>query len=220
MATATIYADISDNVVNSNNTVLATAQDGSALTLNTVTDLECSAQQYDGGDGAFYCSESFLAFDSTGILAAGDTVTAATFSFKKKTATDTPGTVEIRLFDWGAAVNTTDWRSRAQLGALTLLADGNPHSTAVDSFFAFTDVAGPSNIVKNGVTRIVMNLADHRLGNTPPASPTVPSFKFYSADNTGTSSDPKLEVTYTPLVNVSRPLLSAQQQAVARASRW
>lgn len=189
MPTVTIYASTSDNEIRSEDAVRANAANGTGtLALQTVTNTSIEV----GSFGSFTYQEGFFAFDATGVIPVGAIISSAVFSFTKAFTGTDPGTVEIRLYDWGAAVDTGDFRSKANLDAATLLADGNPNATAVDAEFSFTNVAAPANIVANGVTRVVMATANQRTGTASDGQ-----FKMYAADETGTTKDPKLVVTYT-----------------------
>jgi len=138
--------------------------------------------------------ESFFAFDTSSIPD-GDTVSAAVLnltSYQNFSTTDF--TIEARLHDWGASLTTADWVAGASLSGKTLLAHRDTASGwTVDTAYDLTDDAFAANVNKTGTTRLLL-CSDHTTANTAPTG--LEYVDAYSADQTGTTRDPKLTVTY------------------------
>ena len=139
----------------------------------------------------------FLGFDTSSIPD-GDVIDSVVLSiahFTDNTATVT-NVVEVRAYDWGTAVETTDWIPGANLGSSTLLATatsspGNRFGTGYKDFTSQGAFAAAIN--KTGFTRVVICTDRMRLGTVPTDDETI--HPFY-AEKTGTSQDPKLVVTH------------------------
>jgi len=141
----------------------------------------------------FFVYESFLAFDTSSV-GSGSTVSAAVLNLTCNTSSSASSfTCETRMYDWGANLTTADYISGASL-TQTLVASVDTGSLADGAHVDFTDVALPANINKTGSTRLVINSSKTRL-NTAPTAAESPT--FFSSDYAGTTSDPKLTVTYT-----------------------
>lgn len=136
-------------------------------------------------DGTAY--ESFIEFDTSSVEG---TITSVTLSL---VLYDTPGgsdTIEVRAHDWGPTLTGESWLSRATLGTKTLVASRSIDSLSPTGYNAFTsEAAFLAAINQNGMTRLVLNSAGHRLGLGLNAFAN-----FRSADNAGTDVDPKLVV--------------------------
>lgn len=198
MATVTLDATTNANAINSVNAAYATARTGGTLSLLGLADSRVG-QRYTGS--AYQCYESFLEFDSTGIIAAGDTITAATlrlyFRFDDST---TDFTLRARLYDFGAAVTTADYVSGASLSGTLLATLASSGIGAGNSYKSCTDVALAANITKNGTTRIILHSDRHEAATTPTGSEYM---TFYLSDATNMS---KLDITYTPAPTMTDPM--------------
>jgi hypothetical protein len=141
----------------------------------------------------FYVYEAFISFDTSSIPD-GATITAATlylWGSDDQSAVDF--TIEARAFDYGATIETGDFRTRAELTALTLAASRSTVGWSLGGYNTFTsDAALLSVINKSGATRFVLNSSLHRTGATPAAYEYI---VFHAGDITG--QEPKLVVTYT-----------------------
>jgi hypothetical protein len=195
-ATLTAYSDTSDGEIRSQDSTYASARSGAFLVANSTHTGEeggANAGQYLIGD--YYCYQGFYAFDTSSI--GTGTVTAVVFSlygFYDGSATDF--TIECRLKDWGASLDTADFVDGASLSGLTLLATFATSGFSAAGYNAFTDVAFPANVNTGGTTR-VMIASDRQRTNTAPAGEE--RVVTYFSDFTGSTNDPKLVVTYTPV---------------------
>lgn len=188
--TYTLYAAASDNIVYTSSTTYANVTGGvSAKTLDTVT----SATEY---CGQYFASpnygnyEYFGAFDTSGVAG---TITSVTLSlWGLGSALLQNFTLEARAYDWGAAVDTGDYRTSAQLGSCTLLATRSTSGYTNGAYNVFTSTADfLTAINQSGITRIVVASDRFRTATTPTGSEYV---WFASADTSGTANDPKLVI--------------------------
>lgn len=99
----------------------------------------------------------------------------------------------VRTFKIANSLATSDWIAGADLDDYILVASLATSGIAA-GYNAFTDTAFPANINRGGVTQVVLDSDRHRAGNTPANDEYV---SWYTADQTGTTNDPKLVVVYT-----------------------
>src|SRR5690606_951505 len=107
---------------------------------------------------------------------------------------DSSGTdfiILARLFDFGATVDTGDWRTPAQLPNLPLLAEyDTSDGVSTSGYNDFTSEEGfASAIDTNGVTRIVLSSSRHESLTEPAQNEYV---QLRTVETSGTSQDPKL----------------------------
>jgi hypothetical protein len=213
MSTLTVYSSTADGYIYSSNTSYSTARSTASLSDNSSTTVTCG-QDY--SSPKYHCYESFFSFD-TSSLGGAATVSSATLSlygYSDQSNTDFTATAAIK--DWGSSLDTSDWVAGANLSSLTTVATYNPASGwSTTGYNNFADVALPANINKTGTTYLILYSDRHAAGNTPTGYEYV---NAYSADQSGTSQDPKLvvEYSYPGLLPVTRRAL----QAVNRAASW
>lgn len=148
-----------------------------------------------GFDGSTYgCYESFLIFDTSSIPD-GDSVSAVTLSLDGSIDTSTTNftaRVAASSYDGGAVV-TTDYVSGASLPTPVLATWAS--SGYSSSYNAFTENSGFKNAInKTGNTSLIIYSDRHAGNNTPTNEEFV---TFLDADASGTSTDPKLDITHT-----------------------
>jgi hypothetical protein len=178
-----VYAGSSDGYLRSYASSYSTALAGNNLSVyNTETTNLCG--QF---DGSYYVLETFESFTFT--PAADEHVVAAhaTLHIVSGHGTD----VELRKYDWGSSLTDADWRTPSQLSALTsyggiasLSATGK-HALASDDLLV--DVRAGGTVRAVGCTR------KQRLGSYEYKIVT-----WYSADRSGTDSDPVLAYSTVP----------------------
>lgn len=221
-ATATIYSDVADGYISKQGASTAGCEACSHLPFHAsapvlsselttdststnmtigMSSLETEYEDPDNGD--FRCdktvtgSQAFLAFNSAGILGAGDTVTDAVLSVYPSVSFGSVTTVYARSYDWGATLEYADLRT---LGDGTQLASISTSSLTTGAYRDFTSTGSFAGaVVKDGWTRLYLNSF-----NWPNYSNNDEG-QIYSADQTGTSQDPKLAVTYTPAAATDTP---------------
>lgn len=197
MATLTVYASTADNDVKSTEDIYATARAGGILAAGAAGGGSSTVgQDFTPGKPGFYdIWEAFESFD-TSSLGASATVSAAALTLTSSADSSvTDFTIQARIHDWGAVVETADWVAGASLSGKTLVAT---HATSAGwtagTGYEFTDVALPANVNKTGTTYILLNSSRHQGNNAPTGDEFI---QLRTADYTGTASDPKLVVTYT-----------------------
>lgn len=194
MSTLTVYGIAGDGWVRSNDATYATARSGSSLIAITADANNLEIGQ-DGG-GGYYLYESFIGFD-TSALGSSATVSAAVLSLWLLIDNSTVDwTVQARLQSWSAGgLTTADWVAGASLTQTLLATLATSGIGATGAYKDFTsDAAFPGNVNKTGNTEMILCASDMVTG-TPPAE--FRDVIFDDADTAGTTSDPKLTITYT-----------------------
>ena len=139
--------------------------------------------------------EAFLGFD-TSAIGDTDTISAAVLNVTSNADVSTTDfDLQARLRDWGTTVTTADWVAGASLSGLTLLAHyATSGGFTANSAYNFVDDAMPANTSKTGTTRMLL-CSSRTVSGTDPSGDEYVAIK--SAETTGTTSDPKLTVTYS-----------------------
>lgn len=207
VSTLTVYSDTADGGIRSDDATYATARSGSSFTLNA-GEVSFGIQVGQYFDGATYqLFETFFSFD-TSSLGTGAIISAATFSlYGASDDTTTDFTMEARLRDWGATLETSDWVAGASLSGLTSLATFATSGFSIAGYNDFTDVALPANVNKTGSTRMIVVSSLLTAGTTP--TTTGERLRVWTADQAGTTTDPKLVVTYTGDATVTPAAIAA-----------
>ena len=163
--------------------------------------------------------EGFFAFD-TSALTSGATVSAAVLrvtSYYDNSSTDFD--IQARLRDWGTSLTTADWVAGADLSGLTLLGSyATSSGFTANTGYDLSDTAMAANVNKTGSTRMLL-CSSRTVGNNAPTNNEA--VQIYPADESGTTRDPKLTVTYaaggsTDYTQTSADSLSTTAEAAAR----
>lgn len=214
MTTTVFYSGAADGYISSRDDdySLARAGTGASLSSNANATTGYVGQAADGAPGFLYqCTEGFLSFD-TSSLPDGAIITAVTLSLYGDTdSSDTDFTINARAYDWGAALATGDWVAGASLSGNTLLATFATSGFSTSGYNDFTsEAAFLAAINTTGITYIILSSSRHEGNNTPAGDEYV---LWNTADETGTSKDPKLTITYDPptgpIASSIQPLTSA-----------
>jgi len=194
--TTTVYADVADGYIQSENATYATARSGGTLTSQNGSVVLIIGQDL---AAKYACLEGDIYFDTGTPIPDTDTIETATLSlYGNNDQSTTDFTLEARTHTWSAnGLTTADWVAGASLSGKTLLATyatsgGWPTDayTALVSEAAFLDA-----INKTGYTEMLLDSSRHVAGNTPTGSEYVCA---YSTDQDGTTKDPKLVVVHAP----------------------
>lgn len=192
MATLTVYGDTADNYIQSTDfSVYANARAGTGtLAIGSAS----GTTYYTGQDAGFRCYQIMAAWNTSALTSVA-TVTAVVLDmYGGVDSSTTDFTIEARLHDWGTSVTTADYVAGASLSGKTLLATFATSGFNASGYNTFTNVAFPANVNKTGVTRILLCSSRQTNNNQPTNDEYV---GLLSADNTGTTQDPKLTITYT-----------------------
>jgi len=200
MSTLVVYADTSDGVVNSGSEQpdYATAQLGTyyLTAYSTETMLQGGQAAGNTGDPDYIDTYVILliyeSFDTSSI-GAGNTVSAATLNLRLSSAGRASWAVRARMHDWGTSLTTADWVDTQTITGKTLVAHLDVPTNITDVSSDFTNDAFPANINRTGSTRIVLSDTWIDAGQAPTGNET---WSIRSADDAGTTRDPKLTVTY------------------------
>jgi hypothetical protein len=163
--------------------------------------------------------QAFVEFDTSSITApavVSSTVLSTWSSFLNNNFDG--ATVQAYGGAWGGTVEAADYVQPGSLG--TLLASKALSGYATSAYTAMTESGSAlsSYLNKTGATELVIT-TDKFQNGTAPSSGSSNELQFFTSENTGTSNDPKLVVTYTIPTGMS-PVIIAPSQAVHRASRW
>lgn len=207
--TYTIFASTNDGTVESGSNSgsagsWSVTRAGNSLSPSTGSStgvLDASALTQKGGSILYRAREFFAEFD-TSVIPDSDTVTSAVMSLAGAGSFTLEATVpwlaEVRTFDWGGTITGGDYVPGASLGGLALLASIADTSWDITSG-AYNDFAStgsfPAAVNKTGFTRVVVSLNLLRTQITNPAPEWNNSVGFFTADASGTSTDPKLVIT-------------------------
>lgn len=208
MATLTIFSDNGDGWVDNNNATYATARSAgtgtSANSGNTSIDASIVSRSILFG-GLYYSNRGFFPFD-TSVLGSGATVTGATMgqyievSAVYNTNSDSLSVVQTSQAST-SSLATTDF------GSVTFT-DGGSKTLAsfsvANQYWTWTlNGTGLGWINKTGFTKIgLMSL--NEINNTTPTGLNQLGGPWYFSDNTGTSKDPYLTITYTTPVTTPK----------------
>lgn len=193
MTTHTIYADSGDDSVKCiSPTSYGDARSGAgSLSLAGSANLYLPAGQGLSGSTYFFY-EGMLDFDTSSISDSA-LVSSVTLSlYGSYNGWTTAATLQARLNDFGATITTGDFVAGADLSSKTLLATFASSGWSTSGYNDMTsESAFVSSIDKTGNTRLLI-CTDRMVSGTTPTTHEYCTFR--SADNTGTSQDPKLVV--------------------------
>lgn len=191
----TVFAGTNDGRVQSGSTTYATARDGGGtVSVDTTSTGDIGAGQFFSSPN-YTLWEYFPEFDTSSI--GTDTVSSTVLGlYGIADSSSTDFSVTAWLYDWGGTVTTADWRTAAQLSALTEVATfataGGWSSSGYNSFTE-TGTAFSDGINGAGTTRIVVGSSRLESGTAPTGAEYV---WWYFADQSGTTNDPKLTITH------------------------
>lgn len=190
MTTYTIYSATSDGKITSSSTTYSSARSGTGLSANnSSTTMEVGQQR---GGSTRFCYEGFVTFDCSSITGSAS---SATLNLNADFDVSTTNfTTNARTHSWsGSGLTTADWVAGASLSALTLLASFASASYPGDgNYAAFTsDAALLTAVDLHGTLDMLLCSDRHEAGNDPIVNEYI---RWASADATGTSLDPYLEV--------------------------
>lgn len=206
MTVLTFYPNYDGRLYSSDASDYSAARAGTGATL--VLDSE-SATNIQFGQALtaapeYTCGEAFISFDTSSIPDDATIDSVVLHLYGQADFSTTDFTVQARIFDWGGALATGDWQDGTELAALTLAATFPTSSWSTAGYNEFTsETAFKSNVSKTGNTRIVICSSRQVAGTTPTGNEVV---NFWTVDETGTSKDPKLVVTYTTTGTVAATL--------------
>lgn len=206
------FASTADAYFQSSSTTYATARAGTG-TLIAGSDLSSigrAGQTLSGAD--YFCYESLVSFDTSSIddAAVITDVALALSGSSDQSATDF--VIQARLHDWGASVTTADWVAGADLSSKTLLATWNTSGYSADYNTFTSETAFISNVSLTGTTYILLCSKEQTDNSAPTGNEYV---DFNSANTSGTSQDPKLTVTYSPVASATGAATLPRLRAVA-----
>lgn len=198
----TIFGNTSDGAAENNSVVYATARGatfgggiddtGIALYVDIGGIALGLGQYFWSGISTYYVGEIFVQFDTS--VVSGLITNAVLSLYDIDAAFDNAFTVEIRVKDWGAALDTTDWAGGDSLSALTLVAHLDSASRIAGSYNAFINDALVANINQAGFTRLIGHSSRQRIASAPGAD-QLERWIFYSSDQQANTQDPKLVIT-------------------------
>lgn len=212
----TVYGDPADGYVQSDNATYATARSGGTLVADSTALLLEIGQVFN--NPGYTCRELFFAF-VTSALTTSALISQTDLSFYAGALSAAQAfTMNVHLKDWSTTVDTGDWVAGASITAQTLLATLASASVTQNAYNQWIENSSNlrNNVNVSGTTRMMMSSSRHS-GNNAPVLANQEVCEISFADNTGTTQDPKLVVTYD-LAQTTYPIIPIQ--AVRRASSW
>lgn len=195
--TTTLFSGTADGYLEGTDASTYAAAAAAADTVNTGDTIFSVGQEY--AEPTYNVRQAFVPFDTSSIPET-DTISAVTLSFQIDIdhSDDREFLVEVYAKDFGASVDTGDWIT--SWGALTLLASFDSTSFATGVYNDMTsESAFLDAIDTEGTTRLAWTSDQNRLASAPPGSPSSAEWvEIFSADDIGTSQDPKLVIEHTP----------------------
>lgn len=197
MATLTVYAGTEDGGVQSRTSTYSGARAGTG-NLDVSTGGVADRANWNGGSD-HRITELFFSFDTSSVPS-GASISDVTFSLNERIAPsedDNPDDVYVRQYDWGTSVTGADWRpTDGTSSGDTLLASlaFSSWGTGYNDFVS--ESAFTSAINTGGDTRFYCVVSNAEAASAPTGSNYI---SVRMADESGTSQDPKLVVTYTSI---------------------
>lgn len=192
--TTTTFTSYHDGYVNSGDPTYSTCRSGAGLFADPNQGNIGNRSPAWNGNSNWYCSEVFVAFDTSSIPD-NATVTSATFSLYGNAPynLDAADEARVRVRDYGTSVDTGDYVAGASLSSNTLVAHWTPGTWTQSGYNDFTNDALPANVSKTGDTRLMVHSKFLQDGTATHSYVSA----YSSGAAAGTSQDPKLTATYT-----------------------
>lgn len=193
---STFYADTGDGHVYSNSTSYASTRSGSNLSASTNVFAREVRWAKSGSD--YYIFEGFFRFD-TSAIGVSDEITSAELALHGAGTSiqNADGWTNIlaRLYDYGAGLDTGDYRATdGTSSGDTLLASLPRTSWSTSAYNTFSSESEfASSVTKGGWTGLYVLIQEAEAATAPTGTNQA---VWYSADESGTSTDPKLVVTH------------------------
>lgn len=145
---------------------VATARAGGGLIFDATAGPDTYSCGFDLQSGFYAVGQVFLEFDTSGIV--GDILEATLrVNLNRTGASDSEGTLQARLFDFGASVTTADYRNPTNFSACPLLAHLARSAIADGEMNDFVSDDLAANINQAGMTRLVICTALFAAAGTP-----------------------------------------------------
>ena len=193
---STFYADTGDGYVYSNSTSYASTRSGSNLSAST--DVFAREARWAKSGSDYYIFEGFFRFD-TSAIGVSEEITSAELALHGTgiSIQNADGWTNIlaRLYDYGAGLDTGDYRATdGTSSGDTLLASLPRTSWSTSAYNTFSSESEfASSVTKGGWTGLYVLIQEAEAATAPTGTNQV---VWYSADESGTSRDPKLVVTH------------------------
>jgi hypothetical protein len=191
MATLTVYAGTADSSVRSDASNWTDARAGTGTATLTVRDTGNDMTVGITNADSDQIQQGFLGFDTSAIGQTNSVISATLALYLMATKTGS-WNVEARAKDWSATVDTADWVAGADWTGNALLATLTSYGFL--SYATFTSTANFAGAVNRGGTTRLALCSETIASATNPAA--IQSLQFRTADQSGTTNDPKLTVEY------------------------
>jgi len=182
------------NYLRSNHTAWSTAQTGANLTVTAATG-RASLGDYKSAAGVHYIYQILLSFDTSALT--GETPIGAALELAMRVpyvVQGGPWTLDVYAFDWGPTAETADWRTVAQLAALTKLGSFAQGSiSGSDKYDVVLSGAGLAGAVDpEGMTYLLLAFSSSQDTNPP----------IYDGTTAGRRIEVNMGGTYPPQLRV------------------
>jgi len=201
MAVTDFYSDNGDGYVNNSNATYSTCR-----TAGTGNGFSYTVTSIDGSivarsilfGGLYYSSRGFFPFD-TSALGSGATISSATVNqYIEVTAINNADSDSLSVVQTSQA--STSSLANSDFGSVTFTDGGNKtlaSFSVANQYWVWTlNATGLTYINKTGFSKLgIISLRE--INNSAPTGINQLTGLWYFSDNTGTSKDPYLSVTYT-----------------------
>lgn len=215
MATLTVFSDAGDGYTESYAFSYADADSGTGTAVLSANTGNSTFLVANANYAPYYIWQGALSFDTSALGSLATVSGVALSLWSTSDPSTTSYTLEARAYDWTpSGLTTADHRSSSQLAALTRYATfTGPVTTGAYNTFSEDGTNFRTGVNKTGTTPFLIVTASNVAGTQPTL---VEDIRFSSADETGTTQDPKLVITYT--LPVTRFYLSATTAAAVSPS--
>jgi hypothetical protein len=191
MSTLTVYSGTADQYVRSIDAAWANARAGTGTLVNVDGAVLIAGTRF---AGSYFVYQTFVGPFDTSSLGGSASISSVALSLNCNSAPGATISLSAVNYDWGASVTTGDFRDGTALGALTVMGSASIGVSA-SGYQTFSDSATfKAFINQTGDTRITV-VADDDINNVTPTGEQYAAFD--SADTGGSTTGPKLVITYS-----------------------
>lgn len=194
MTTTIAFGESGDGWIQTASSTYSLARDGASPIAQTATAYGTWGQDLSGG--SYVARQVFLGFAYT--VPTNEKITAAYIRVKDSASTANTGisrSLQFMEYNWGGTVETTDWRTAAQVSALSTLATiDNAEDNSSKYMMAGSD-ALITRLASASPLRLVGMSSRQSAGITPTSGEYA---NFYISETSGTADDPALVFTSVP----------------------
>jgi hypothetical protein len=185
----TFYGTEGDTWQSDSSATYTTVADGNSLASNGSTLFRVGQTLLGGPE--YVCWEAFMDFDLTAIPGTATIDTATLSMYYDTDSTTTDFICYIAPYDYGASFDSSDWRTRAQLAALSPAASEDTSGLSTGSYAAWDDVALIASLTPGAINKFVLWSSRHESSTAP----TGQEFGYWQ--DFSDANPPKLDLSWS-----------------------